>query len=41
MKKYYWILVDTLAKTLEIVEAASCQRQQKNKLLKVNLALTK
>ena len=25
MKKYYWILVDTLAKTLEIVESASCQ----------------
>ena len=25
MKKYYWILIDTLEKTLEIVESASCQ----------------
>ena len=31
MQKYYYILVDTLAKTLEIVEAESCQATTENK----------
>ena len=34
MKKYYWILVDTLAKTLEIVEAASCQATTEEQIAK-------
>lgn len=31
MKKYYWILIDTLAKTLEIVESESCQATTEEK----------
>ena len=34
MQKYYYILVDTLAKTLEIVEAASCQATTEEQIAK-------
>ena len=34
MKKYYWILIDTLAKTLEVVESASCQAATEEKIAK-------
>lgn len=34
MTKYYWILIDTLAKTLEIVESASCQAATEEQIVK-------
>ena len=32
MVKYYWILIDTLEKTLEIVESESCQAATEDKI---------
>ena len=39
MKKYYWILIDTLAKTLEIVESESCQAATEEKIAKTKTQL--
>ena len=39
MQKYYYILVDTLAKTLEIVEAESCQAATENKIARVKFGI--
>ena len=41
MKKYYWILVDTLAKTLEIVESASCQAATEEQIAKSKFNIDK
>ena len=41
MTKYYWILVDTLAKTLEIVESASCQAATEEQIAKSKFGIDK
>ena len=41
MQKYYYILVDTLAKTLEIVEAASCQATTEEQIAKSKFSIDK
>ena len=41
MQKYYYILVDTLAKTLEIVEAESCQATTENKIARDKCGIDK
>ena len=41
MQKYYYILVDTLAKTLEIVEAASCQATTEEQIAKSKFNIDK
>ena len=41
MKKYYWILIDTLAKTLEIVESASCQAATEEQIAKSKFNIDK
>ena len=41
MKKYYWILIDTLAKTLEIVESESCQAATEEKIAKTKFSIDK
>ena len=41
MNKYYWILIDTLAKTLEIVESESCQAATEEKIAKNKFSIDK
>lgn len=41
MKKYYWILIDTLAKTLEIVESANCQAATEEQIAKSKFSIDK